>query len=164
MKGCICHFTKWQIHPFISKGTKWHTPCSIILTEHVTLSVVFDVKYLWYSTRYLLHIIKYHISPLKYDEIIVYHSQQSIHKHSKCCYRPFNFIMNWKHSVIVTNTIAFTCNQNVTIFICKLSLEVRLAILLHNVWKNIVLEEQIKPYIKCIVHCQCSVLKYMRMC
>ena len=27
MKGCICHFTKWQIHPFISKpkgmdGTK----------------------------------------------------------------------------------------------------------------------------------------------
>ena len=22
MKGCICHFTKWQIHPFIYKGTK----------------------------------------------------------------------------------------------------------------------------------------------
>ena len=22
MKGCICHFLKWQIHPFISKGTK----------------------------------------------------------------------------------------------------------------------------------------------
>ena len=21
MKECICHFTKWQIHPFISKGT-----------------------------------------------------------------------------------------------------------------------------------------------
>ena len=21
MKGCICHFTKWHIHPFISKGT-----------------------------------------------------------------------------------------------------------------------------------------------
>ena len=21
MKGCICHFTKWQIHPFISKVT-----------------------------------------------------------------------------------------------------------------------------------------------
>ena len=21
MKGCICHYTKWQIHPFISKGT-----------------------------------------------------------------------------------------------------------------------------------------------
>ena len=21
MKGCICHFGKWQIHPFISKGT-----------------------------------------------------------------------------------------------------------------------------------------------
>ena len=20
MKGCICHFAKWQIHPFISKG------------------------------------------------------------------------------------------------------------------------------------------------
>ena len=25
MKGCICHFSKWQIHPFISKGTiTWH--------------------------------------------------------------------------------------------------------------------------------------------
>ena len=23
MKGCICHFEKWQIHPFISKGTKY---------------------------------------------------------------------------------------------------------------------------------------------
>ena len=21
MKGCVWHFTKWQIHPFISKGT-----------------------------------------------------------------------------------------------------------------------------------------------
>ena len=21
MKGCICHFTKWTIHPFISEGT-----------------------------------------------------------------------------------------------------------------------------------------------
>ena len=21
MKGCICHFTKWQINPFISKGS-----------------------------------------------------------------------------------------------------------------------------------------------
>ena len=21
MKGCICHFVKWQIHPFISKGS-----------------------------------------------------------------------------------------------------------------------------------------------
>ena len=24
MKGCICHFIKWQIHPFISKGTTCH--------------------------------------------------------------------------------------------------------------------------------------------
>ena len=24
MKGCICHFTKWQIHPLISKGTIMH--------------------------------------------------------------------------------------------------------------------------------------------
>ena len=23
IKGCICHFTKWQIHPFISKGTTY---------------------------------------------------------------------------------------------------------------------------------------------
>ena len=24
MKGCICHFVKWQIHPFIYKGTVYH--------------------------------------------------------------------------------------------------------------------------------------------
>ena len=24
MKGCICHFTKWQIHPFISRGTRYN--------------------------------------------------------------------------------------------------------------------------------------------
>ena len=25
MQGCICHFAKWQIHPFISKETIcWH--------------------------------------------------------------------------------------------------------------------------------------------
>ena len=23
MKGCICHFVKWQIHPLITKGTKY---------------------------------------------------------------------------------------------------------------------------------------------
>ena len=23
IKGCICHFAKWQIHPFIPKGTKY---------------------------------------------------------------------------------------------------------------------------------------------
>ena len=25
MKGCICHFVEWQIHPFISKGTIYVT-------------------------------------------------------------------------------------------------------------------------------------------
>ena len=25
IKGCICHFTKWQMHPFISKGSKCRT-------------------------------------------------------------------------------------------------------------------------------------------
>ena len=24
MKGCMCHFKKWQIHPFISRGTTYH--------------------------------------------------------------------------------------------------------------------------------------------
>ena len=27
MKGCICHFAKWQIHPFISKGTNKYVNC-----------------------------------------------------------------------------------------------------------------------------------------
>ena len=30
MKGCICHFAKWHIHPFISKGTI----CSKIIYIH----------------------------------------------------------------------------------------------------------------------------------
>ena len=25
MRGCICHFTKWKIHPFISKVTICHS-------------------------------------------------------------------------------------------------------------------------------------------
>ena len=25
MKGCICHCAKWQIHPFISKRTRFRT-------------------------------------------------------------------------------------------------------------------------------------------
>ena len=31
MKGCICHFTKWQIHLFISKGTQCWTNGKYIL-------------------------------------------------------------------------------------------------------------------------------------
>ena len=27
MKGCMCHFVKWQIHPFISKVTYLSKPC-----------------------------------------------------------------------------------------------------------------------------------------
>ena len=29
MKGCICHFTKWQIHPSISKGTIYVNPITL---------------------------------------------------------------------------------------------------------------------------------------
>ena len=36
MKGCICHFVKWQIHPFMSKGTKMYV---------IVLAVSCDVKY-----------------------------------------------------------------------------------------------------------------------
>ena len=28
MKGCICHFKEWQIHPFISKVKTYLIPCS----------------------------------------------------------------------------------------------------------------------------------------
>ena len=31
MKGCICHFAKWQIHLFISKGTIY-----LVFTMHMT--------------------------------------------------------------------------------------------------------------------------------
>ena len=32
MKVCICHFVKWQIHPFISKGTTYR-----LCTQHTSL-------------------------------------------------------------------------------------------------------------------------------
>ena len=33
VKGCICHFVKWQMHPFISKGTDcWESV--FILDQH----------------------------------------------------------------------------------------------------------------------------------
>ena len=30
MKGCICHFVKWQIHPFISKVKSYYNSCHLI--------------------------------------------------------------------------------------------------------------------------------------
>ena len=35
MKGCICHFVKWQIHPFISKETNYG--------EHLPIWMVCDI-------------------------------------------------------------------------------------------------------------------------
>ena len=40
MKGCICHFAKWQIHPFISKGTICE-PTRLTLTARES---TFDVR------------------------------------------------------------------------------------------------------------------------
>ena len=45
MKGCICHFTKWQIHPFISKG-KILLParaecCPVKFREHFKICEVY---------------------------------------------------------------------------------------------------------------------------
>ena len=36
MKGCICHLTKWQIHPFISKGTNYLLSQRLASTCYVT--------------------------------------------------------------------------------------------------------------------------------
>ena len=41
MKRCICHFTKWQIHPFISDGTIYVSGPSLkVPTRTVTLLAV----------------------------------------------------------------------------------------------------------------------------
>ena len=46
MKGCICHFTKWQTHRFISKGIYWL----------FFLSLFRDVQgSLWVSTIWMLY-------------------------------------------------------------------------------------------------------------
>ena len=36
MKGCICHFVKWQIHPFISKGTIHNGASNIFRVGSIT--------------------------------------------------------------------------------------------------------------------------------
>ena len=35
LKGCICHFSKWQIHPFISKGMRWCHLCHEMTKVHL---------------------------------------------------------------------------------------------------------------------------------
>ena len=35
MKGCICHLAKWQIHPFISKGTIYYADFIFLLPPWV---------------------------------------------------------------------------------------------------------------------------------
>ena len=41
MKGCICHFAKWQIHPLICKGTiytavhRWNPATAYLSNKHV---------------------------------------------------------------------------------------------------------------------------------
>ena len=46
MKGCICHFTKWQIHPLISRGTTcWRSYYSIILLVNGCVNIWFGLLY-----------------------------------------------------------------------------------------------------------------------
>ena len=40
MKECVCHFTKWQIHPFISKGTKERVGLHHSMNENISRVLV----------------------------------------------------------------------------------------------------------------------------
>ena len=51
MKGCICHFKKWQIHPFISKGTI----CLVQILEMLVARHSFK----WYG---YINLIAYHLA------------------------------------------------------------------------------------------------------
>ena len=41
MKGCICHFVKWQIHPFISKEIKYLADAGRIMSVTLVSSLVY---------------------------------------------------------------------------------------------------------------------------
>ena len=75
MKGCICHFVKWQIHPFLSKGTNCHLANVLIISHLIQirrLTTAIDV------------IITLTLEALKYSSI--YHGVQRvwIWNHCKC--------------------------------------------------------------------------------
>ena len=42
MKGCICHFVKWQIHPFISKGSIYSLSSRLMKSRYILV---------WYSVH-----------------------------------------------------------------------------------------------------------------
>ena len=50
MKGCICHFTKWQIHPFISTGTIYSSRIGV---KKRSVSWIWPFRPLWYERVYL---------------------------------------------------------------------------------------------------------------
>ena len=37
MQECICHFSKWQIHPFMSKGTIYLSVCYPLNSQFISL-------------------------------------------------------------------------------------------------------------------------------
>ena len=54
MKVCICHFVKWQIHPFISKGTNY------VVTANTTMLHTDANLPCWCHLFYRLHHFKWH--------------------------------------------------------------------------------------------------------
>ena len=52
MKECICHFVKWQIHPFISEGTN-HDVESLPQTLVTSVSWIILPQWPWHCVRYI---------------------------------------------------------------------------------------------------------------
>ena len=58
MKGCICHFTKWQIHHFISEGTNnWYLDKREKIADTVCVQAEFV---LWIQNISIYHIVSHH--------------------------------------------------------------------------------------------------------
>ena len=51
--GCVCHFTKWQTQPFISKGTNCISYMMRICFERIEVSPSFTVSCVFYLSRYI---------------------------------------------------------------------------------------------------------------
>ena len=77
MKGCICHFTEWQIHPFISKGTTCRFIC------HFTMWQIYPLISKGTTCRFLSDTLRSGRYTLSYPR------GRHVGYHTKCQIHPF---------------------------------------------------------------------------
>ena len=75
MKGCICHFAKWQIHPFISKGTVCNCHLSAESLRYIVVSGTrLHILYLYLYIKWpvIIHYIIHSLMYAKYSTLWIF--------------------------------------------------------------------------------------------